>query len=368
MALQFSHDRQVYVAAFKKEGAATFDTAQTVEAASGCSLVEFEGGAIDYKETRRDGVGEGGEFGYESYLSRYDYGCSLTFPFLRPNDLGFLFGYAMGTSAETSGTGTEYRHKNTLVSTAILPAFDMVVKEAGLQKIMTGCAISSLTVSRNGDYVQASCEIVGTRLADNSDAFPAEIAEEPMLYANSGIWIESGADIDIAATPTQGAENISAGTPDDIRADVVEGPTITINNNVRLDRAWDAANTNNVLCKGQLHRGAKREITVEWTQNFETDAIYDYFIGASNVTSHVAFEWNLKETAQGVIGSGGAMYPGFIFIMPRGALEPVGAASDNDGVLTRSYKLVAKTPTTAADSETNPALAYVYTAQAGYAA
>jgi len=365
MALQFTHGRQVYVQAFLKES--EWDTAETVEAASGYTLSEFEGGAIDYKEVRRDDISQGCEFGYDGYISRHDYGCSLMFPYLRPTDLGFLFGYALGTSAETAGTGTEYRHKNTLVSTGIVPTFAMVVKEAGLQKLITGCAISSLTVSRNGDYVQASCEIVGTRIADNSDDFPAEIAEEPLLYGNSSIWIESGADIDITATPDQGAENISAGTPDDLRADIVEGPTITINNNLRLDRAWDAANATDVMCKGQLHRGAKREITVEWTQNFESDAIYDYFIGASNVTSHVAFEWNLVETAQGVIGSGGAMYFGFIFMMPRGNLEPVGAASDNDGVLTRSYKLTAKTPTTAADSETNPVLAYVYTAQAGYA-
>ena len=365
MALQFTHARQGYVSCFLKES--TFDTAETVEAASGSSLVEFEGGAINYGHTRRDGVGEGSEFGSDGYVSRKNYPFTLTFPFARPNDLAFCFAYALGTSAATQdGANAAYRHKNTLVSTENIPTFSYVVSEAGIQKIVTGAAINTLTVARSGDYITATAECIGTRVASNADSFPAEISEEPFLYGNSSIWYETGANVDIAATPAQGAENISAATPDNIRADVVGGPTITINNNLRVERGYDAANANDVLCKGQFHRGAQREISVEWTQTFEADGYLTDFLGTNNKQEHCAFEWNIKETGQGVLASGNYYY-GMIFILSRGVLDVIGEAADDDGILTRNLRLIAKTPTSADEGTTDVCQAYVYNVQAAYA-
>jgi len=366
MALKFTHDRAVYVSCFLKES--DYDTAETVEAASGSTLVEFEGGSINYAHTRRDGVGEGNEFGSNGFVSRKDYTVSLTFPYLRPNDMAFLAAYSLGSSSATKdGAYAAYRHAATLVSTESIPTFSMVVSEAGLQKVLTGCAINTCTISRNGDYWQGTVEIIGTRAATNADSFPAEIAEEPLLYGNTSVWYETGADTDIAATPVQGSENLSAGTPDNIKADIVSGPTITINNNLRNDRGYDASNSNDVMCKGQLHRGAKREVTVEWVQTFEADGYLTDFEGTANVQEHSAIEINCKETAQGVIATSGAMYYGFIFILPRANLDVIGEAGDDDGIVTRSLKLTAKTPTAADEGSTDVVQWFTYNGQADYA-
>jgi len=368
MALQFRHADQVYVSAFKKES--TWDTAETVEAASGYSLSEFEA-SLSYDQTRRDGQGEGTEMGSEGYISRRAYTLSLTFPFVRPHDLAFMAAFGLGTTSATAD-GASYCHNNNLITTALIPSFSVVLLEAGVQKILTGCAINSFSISRSGDYWSGTCEILGSRIATNADSFPAEVSEEPLLYGNTNIWLESGANVDITAedSQAQGAENISASTPTNITADVTGDMTITVNNNLRSERGFDAPNSSDATCRGQLHRGAKREVTAEWTQTFESDALsYTLFEGSSNVQTHVALEVNQKETAQGVIA--GTTYYGFIAIIPRAVFEVLGSSADDVGVITRNLKLIAKTPTTAdegAGAASQPIQLYVYNGQATFMA
>ena len=64
------------------------------------------------------------------------------------------------------------------------------------------------------------------------------------------------------------------------------------------------------------------------------------------------------------------MFFGFSLIITRGNLDTIGASSDDDGVITRNLKLIAKTPTNAdegAGSASKPVMVHVYTAQAAYA-
>lgn len=365
MALQYRHADQVYISAFLKES--TFDTAETVQAASGCSLVEFEA-TLSYDHSRRDGVGEGTEFGDEGYMTRKNYTMSITFPFLRPNDLSFLAAFGLGTSAPVQDAAvTAYRHKNTLATDDDAIPFSVVFKEAGIQKVLTGCAINTFSITKSGEYWSGSCEIIGSRIASNADSFPAEISEEPMTTGNTLIYTETGANVNIDATPTQGAANISAATATDITGSTIDGPTLTVNNNLRNDQGYLATNANDTLCKGQLQRGSKREITVEWTQTFEADTDLTTFLGTNNKQTHMAIEIDHKETAQGVIASTGAMYYGFNIIVPRGVLDVIGSSADDDGVITRSLKLIAKTPTSSDENSVDVVQIYTYTAQAAYA-
>jgi len=365
MTLQYRHADQIYVSAFLKESA--FDTAETVQAASGCSLVEFEA-TLSYDHSRRDGVGEGSEFGSEGYMNRKNYTMNITFPFLRPNDLAFLAAFGLGITAATQDAAvTAYRHKNTLATDDDAIPFSVVFSEAGIQKVLTGCAINTFSITKSGEYWSGSCEIIGSRIASNADSFPAEIAEEPMTTGNTLIFTETGANVSVDAAPTQGAENISAATPTNITGSVIDGPTLTVNNNLRNDQGYLATNATDTLCKGQLQRGAKREISVEWTQTFEADTDLTTFLGSNNVQTHMAIEIDHKETAQGVIAATGAMFYGFNLILPRGVLDVVGSSADDDGILTRSLKLIAKTPTSADENSTDVIQLYVYTAQAAYA-
>jgi hypothetical protein len=123
------------------------------------------------------------------------------------------------------------------------------------------------------------------------------------------------------------------------------------------------------MCKGQLDRGAKREITVEWTQTLEaSDGYLTDFEGSSNKQTHGCIEINVVETDQGTIDASGAFYYGWIFIMPRGVLDVIGESGDDDGVVTRTMRLMAKTPTTADETSTDVVQVFTYNAQTGYAA
>lgn len=368
MALQYRSADWIYVSGFLKES--TFDTAETVEAASGFQLNEHEA-SISYDHTRRDGVGEGTELGFEGYVSRKAYGFTLTFPFLRPNDMAFMAAFGLGTSTGVQDGATQaYRHHSDLATDDDQIPFSIVFKEAGVQKLMTGCTISSFTITQSGEYWSGSCEGIGTRVASNADSVVAEIAEEPFTIGNAKFFTETGANVDITATASisQTAENISSATPDNITGQL-SNFSFTVNNNPRVEAGFLATNSSDALCRGQAQRGATREVTAEWTQTFEADTDLTTFEGTNNKQEHMALEVVQYESAQGVIAGGGAMYYGFNIIIPRGNLDVIGSSADDDGVVTRNLKLIAKTPTNAdegAGSASKPVMVHVYTAQTAY--
>lgn len=365
MSVQYRYADQAAVSGFTAETA--YDTAGTINATNFFTLQEFELG-ISYDDQRRDsGMGDGAEFGSDGYVVRKDVKMTLTIPQLRPNDLAFLAAYGLGTAAATQDAAlTAYRHANTLAST--LPSFSVLATEAGIKMLYAGCKINTLTISRNDAYWQGVAEIIGSgRRVSDATAFPATISEQPLLWANTNIWLESGADVDIAATPTQGSEGISAATPTDIRTRVFDGPNIAINNNLRVDDGYLAANANDELARGQLTRGARREISVDFTMTFESAQEETDFLGSSNMQTHMALEVHNKETAQGVIASTGAMFYGGIVVLPRFVYDTIGSSADSDGVITRSLKGIVKTPTSADEGSTDPIQIYSFTAQTGYA-
>ena len=261
MTDKYLHDNLLAVGTFTAESA--YDTAETVNASNYSTVVEIDGIRGNYNHVRRDGMGEGNEFGSEGYVTRLDFGMTLSFPFLRPNDLAWLAAYTLGTTAATKdGAFDAYRHKNTLIATDI-PSFSIVFTEAGIQKIATGCKINTLTIVRSGEYWSATADVIGSgRAVSNADSYPAEISEEPLVYGNTSMWIERGADVDITATPVQGAENISGSTPDDIKCDVTGD--IFRNMGMFWRKLWatvaDKHQCTNVLIAGD--QGQSKEIAV----------------------------------------------------------------------------------------------------------
>ncbi len=369
MALKYRHSDLCYISYFKKES--TFDTHETVEAASGCSLVEYEL-AVSYDHTvRSDSPGSGTEMGLEQYVARKSYGLTLTFPFLRPNDLKFLMAYGLGTStADQDGADDGWEHYSDLATDDDQIPFSVMWTEAGVQQDMTGCTISSLTVSLAGEYWSATAEIVGTRTASSSDSYAAEVAEQPFIASNAKFYTENGADVDVTATASVSLEqeNISASAADDISG-VVTDFSFTVNNNPKSDMDFLVQNTDDNYCRGQAKRGAQREVYFEFTQTYEAATYITAIEGASGVSTHYAMECLHKEEDQGVL-DGGNYYFGFSFIICRGRLDPIGASSESDGVLTQSLRLTAMTPTDAdegAGSNSQPVMVHVYNQEALYA-
>jgi len=368
MALKYRHSDLAYLSAFLKESA--FDTHETVDASGGYSLSEFEL-SVSYDHTvRSDSPGAGVEMGFEQYVARKTYTATLTFPFLRPNDLAFLCAFGLGTStADQDDANTAYEHYSDLATDDDQIPFSLMWSEAGVQQDLTGCTISSFTVSLAGEYWSGTAEIVGTRTATSSDTYPAEISEQPFIASNAKFYTETGANVDITATASVSLEqeNISAAAATDISG-VVTDFSFTVNNNPKSDMDFLVQNTDDNYCRGQAKRGAKREVYFEWTQTYEAATHLTTLEGAAGVSTHMAMECLHKEEDQGVI-DGGAYYFGFSFIITRGRLDAIGSSSDSDGVLTQNLRLTAMTPTDAdegAGSNSQPVMVHIYNAQAAY--
>jgi hypothetical protein len=361
MSLKYTYADKIAVSAFTKE--TSYDTALTVNDTNFYQPQEVDGIRINYADKRRDEAANGTELGGEGFLVAKDVSISLSLPFLRPTDLAWIAAYGLGTTAATQdGALAAYRHKGTRGDS--IPSFNVLVLEAGIQTLLTGCKINTVEIKRSGEFLAATVGIVGSgRRTANADTFPSTIAESPLRYGDCSVWAETGADVDIAAAPSQGAENISAATPDDFKARVTGDFTFSLDNKLRVDRGFDASNASDTYCRGQLDRGAKREMSVTFPLTFEAATEETNFLAQT----HYAVELNCKATSLGVIATTGAMYYGGIIILSRAVLDTIGEAGDDDGIKTRTLKFIPKEPTAADENTTEPVFIYAYNAQAAFA-
>ena len=374
MALQYRYADKVMVSTHKKETA--YDTVfPTYTAGNYTSLQEFTL-AIGYDDERRvQGMGDGTEFGSDSYVSRHDVRMTLTIDNLRPNDLAWLSAYALGSTGQTQDPAlTAYRHKQTLSSSSQLPSFSISASEAGEQNAYTGCIIQTLTISSdNGGYLQAVAEIIGSgRRNTDSQTFPATIVEQPLLSNDTRVWMETGDTIDIQTFPAvDGTSALVAGAAPSIvlTSRVFGGWTVTISNALREAQGYMAPNTDDNLARGELLRGARREITADLSGvSFESDEFEDYFLGTSNTQAHMALEINNRNTLAGVIADGGTFFFSGVIVIPRMTFDPMGSSGDDEGVITRDLKLTALNPTSAADGTDDVIQIYVQNTETAYMA
>ena len=374
MALQYRHADKAMVSTHKQETA--YDTVfPTYTAGNYTSLQEFTL-AIGYDDTRRvQGMGDGTEFGSDSFVSRKDIRMTLTIDNLRPNDMAWLSAYALGVTAATKdGANDAYRHKASLASLSQLPSFSISASEAGEQNAYTGCIIQSLTLSSdNGGYIQAVAEIIASgRRTTDAQTYPATIDEQPLLSNDTRIWMETGAAIDIQTFPAvDGTSALVAGAAPSIvlTSRVFGGLTVNITNNLREAQGYIATNTDDNLARGELLRGARREITAELSSaSFESDEFEDFFLGTDNTQSHMALELNNRNTLAGLIDSGGTFFVSGVIVIPRMTFDPMGSSGDDEGVITRDLKLTALNPTSAADGTADVIQIYVQNTEVAYMA
>ena len=369
MAVQYIHADKEMVSAITAES--PYDTiVGTYTSSQYKTLKNFEL-AISYDDTRQPaGQGDGTEFGLESYVSRHDVRMTLTQNMATAEDVGWMSAFALGITDETANT-SDYLHDHTLTTVSQLPSFTVHASEAGEENEYSGCVIDSLVISTdNAGYIQAVATIIGSgRRTTNTETFVAISTEPPLISNMTSIFMETGAAIDIQALAVDGTTSLTATTASiDLTARVLGGWTVTINNNHRADQGYLQPNSDDNLARGELLRGAKREMTVELSGvTFESDEFEDFFLGATAtaIQPHMAVEIHNFNDDYGVIVT--SWFYTMAIIFPRMTLDPLGAASEDDGIITRDLKLTALTPVSGDDGTSDPIQFYTRDSIAAYA-
>ena len=369
MAVQYRYADQAMVSALTME--TSYDTlVGTYTSSQYKTLKNFEL-AISYDDTRvKAGRGDGTEFGLNSYVSRHDVRMTLTQSMATAEDVAWMSAYALGVTAETANT-LDYLHDHTLSTASQLPSFTVLATEAGEMNQYTGCVIDSLVISTdNAGYIQALATIIGSgRRVTNAQTYVAIGTEPPLISNMTSIFMETGDAIDIQELAVDGTTSLTATTASiDLTARVLGGWTVTINNNHRADKGYIKPNSDDNLARGELLRGAQREMTAELSGvTFESDEFEDFFLGATATAlqPHMALEIHNFNDDYGAIAT--SWFYTMAIIFPRMTLDPIGGSGDDDGIITRDLKLTALTPTAAADGTADPIQFYVTDSIAAYA-
>jgi len=239
-----------------------------------------------------------------------------------------------------------------------LPSIGAIYKQAGSQYQAKGIKSDVFTLKLNAGFFALTSSLVGsgTRATDTT-AFPAKITEAWLKTGKiAGAWVETGANISIPLTqvPTQGAENISSATPDDLTVRLLDF-TFTHNNNLRKDLGYIAGGGD---VRSELEFG-RREATVEMKVKALQTA-WATEIGYYNNQDIMAMELHCDMGT--LIDATGAYKYGFILIIPQIRLNPIVREVQDDFHVFNISGAVQ-------DNGTNPpVLMYVYNAQSAYLA
>jgi hypothetical protein len=358
MTLELRNVDQLALSLFDKE--ASYDAGPAAwAAANACQLSGFDGIAqiADAVVDDREGV-SGSEFATQKEIEKKDWSLDLSISRIKPNDLAGLAALTLG-SIETAEEGTvaAYRHK--IVPVAIgtaLPSIGALYKQAASQYLATGIKAQSLSLRHNGSWFSLSCPLLGsgTRSSDSTE-FPAKISESWLRTGKiAGIWIETGEDISIAATPAQGSENISSGTQDDLTSRLLSFEW-TFNNNLRADLGYYAGGGQ---VRSDLEYG-RRESRISLTIK-ALSTTWATELGYYENMDPCAIEINVD---MGVVitGSGTFNY-GFILIIPLTKLDPIERGVQDD------FHTITLAGDVMNDGTNDEVILYVYNAQQTYLA
>lgn len=312
MANKMGWNSQIMASFFKKE--ASYNAGVTMTAPNACSLKGFGNGPAAWKDkvvNDKDEV-SGLEHGYDQEIVEKGLEMSLSFPKAKPNDLIGLSALALGAIASTQdGALAAYKHKITPVAAGTdLPSIQVEEKWGGVQQYAyQGLKVNTLKISgKAGDLVSIEASLIGSGTRTESvTAFVASISESWLKVNQMTAWLENGAAISIDSALTQAAENISSGTPRDIKA-VIDSFEVTYNNNLEPIVGFGGAGVLNSLDY------KRRAIELKFSMLFKDKTDLDHYL---NQTAY-AFEVDLKGS---LIAVGGTMYYGAQIIVPRFKLK-----------------------------------------------
>jgi hypothetical protein len=339
---------------FEKEAA--FAGGKTHTNTTSCSFkgFEFSPGFADVVTNDKDEV-TGKEHGYDQEITAYLNNPTLKFAKVRPNDLAALAALTLGSvTANQDAALTAYRHRIIPITDGTaLPSISVVHLIGGIQTEYKGVKGNTMKLSGEaGGFLAADFGLIASgNRATNAAAIAAAITESWMKVDQLKFFLETAANITIAATPTQGTEDISGATPDDLS---IRGKS--------FEFTWDNKMTGQPGFGGAGYLQdaiyGRRAATLKASIQFASSAEIAYFT-AQDVC---AIELDFK--AAGLIAVGGAMYYGASIVIPRAKIkaypEPKGGVND---ALSQDFDFEIF------ENGTNPAVIMdVYTAQAAYLA
>lgn len=335
---------------FRRE--ATYNAGVAVSSANGCLMTAYDNEPFAWDDTLvndKDTV-TSLEHGYDQEIVKY--GAKMTYKETRakPNTVAGLAALTLGSITSTQDSAyTAYRHKITPVTVgSALHSIQANESLGGTHYKYTGVKGNTLKISGSDQAVSVECELIGSgSRATATDTMPAKITESWLNMSNALIWMEDGTNISLAATPAQGAENISSATPDALSAYLKSFEFSWDNKLARQDGCGNAG------IAYDAHYG-RRSCSAKMSLLWDSSRLA-YYLNQSVL----AIEFNLRG---GLIAAGGSMYYGIIIRVPRCKMKtaptPKGGVNDD---ITHDIDLEIY------DDGTNPVVEiYAYNAQAAY--
>jgi hypothetical protein len=362
MAKQFRKLDQLMLSLGDKE--ASYDAGPAAwTAGSAVQLFAFGDAYVEWDDqivSDRDTI-HGSQFATISEIIRQDARLAYAEPLVRPTHLGGLAALAGGVVAVAQdGVLVAYRHKVTPVAADVaLPSIGMIEKASGEQYKYGGLCLESFRLTRGGPNnayhsIEAGLVGSGTRAAD-ATAFVTKGGESALTWGKTKCWLETGTNIAIAATPAQGAENISDDTPDNLSARLLNYE-FRHTNALQLEDGYFPGSGK---VRGRLDHGGARGAHISLTLIVNPATLATERAYYENRDA-VAIEINQDSGV--IIASTGVFKFGFILIIPKLHLEkPTRGTQEDFNIITLEGD--------AMDDGTNPLWQlYTYNAYAAYLA
>jgi len=350
-------NEQLMLAAYLKETA--YDAGVAMSSSTAYSLYGFEIDPdwADTVSTDKDEV-TGYEHGNSQEIISKRTSFTVRIPKAKPNDIAAFLALALGSITTTQDSvNTAYKHKIVPVAVGTaLPSTQLEHKKGGIQYAYKGIKCNRLTIrGESGDegsgLISLEAELIGSGTrATSATGFAASITENWLKVQNASVWLESAANISIAGTLVQGAEDISSATPENLGSRFKDFE-LTWNNNLKGQEGFGGAGVY------QDCDYERRALDFTCTILFNDSTELDYYIN----TDALAIEIDLKA---GLIPTSSLYYYGTTLIIPRFKLRK--AVKADGGV---NDSLAATLEAEVFDDGTNAAIiTETYNAKAAYLA
>lgn len=347
---------QLMMSFFTKE--ASYNAGVTMIAANACSMKGYESvmEPDDNVQNDKDSV-TGSEYGTDSEIVSNGVKLSYKETRAKPNSVAGIAALCQGAVTSTQDAAlTAYKHKIIDVAVGVeLPSAQAEIKVGDIQYALPGIKGNSFKImgdtAKDNGLISLESELIGSGDRNiSATAFVASISESWLKLSNCKVWMESGADITIATPLTQGTEDISSGTPDDLG---IRLKSFEFEHNNNLDPQYGAGGGGSA----QDIDYARRTKALKFTLLFKDSTEIAHYLAQDPL----AIEFDLQGA---LIAATGTMYYGIHLIIPRFKLmndpQPVGGVDDT---LTCEFECDIQ------DDGTNPAsIIEVYNAQAAYLA
>jgi len=287
----------------------------TLDSGSACSMVgyEFEPDWAPEVVNNKGSI-SGVEFGNDQEIDNFNFSATYKELRARPNSIAGFAALALGAVASTQdGAYSGYSHKCTRVANGTaLHSTELEYKKGGLQWACKGIKCQTLKLSgQRAGTINLDAAIMGNGShATAANTFAAEVSEGPVKLAGGIIRLETGANISIDSTLTQGAENISSATAD-ILESRLENWELTWNNNLTPEGLHTAAGLLSALDYGRRSADFKMQLL------FNDDTELGYF------TSQAVCAIELDFASTTLIDVSGSLYYGAQIIIPRAKIKTV---------------------------------------------